>query len=195
MTNITPRDLSDLLENVAAAARSNDTVSVREVLEQFGERSITPVVLVIAVILISPISGVPGMPTLSACLIILLAVQALGGRRRLWVPDILLRQRMSGARLEKMVGWLRKPSAFVDRHSTSRLTVLTRGPVRLMTLLACICIPLAWPILEILPFVTSIGAFTVALLVFGLFMDDGLYVLAGYGMIALTLGVGLFFLV
>ena len=37
-----------------------------------------------------------------------------------------------------------------------------------------------WPFLELLPFVTSFGAGALALMTFGLFTRDGLYVLWGY---------------
>lgn len=124
----------------------------------------------------------------------LLAVQALWGRRHLWLPDFLLRRKISGQRLAGVVAWLRAPCQFVDRHTHPRLTLLTRGALRTLSLAACVVIPLGWPLLEVLPFVTSLGALTVALLAFGLFTHDGLYVLAGYGVIALTLGGTLFFL-
>lgn len=194
MDNSHRRDLTDLLDRVAKAAGKAERVSIRDVLAELGDRSITPVILVIAVILISPISGIPGAPTISGCLIVILAVQALIERRHLWLPDILLRRKVSGERLVRMVAWLRRPCRFVDRHTRPRLTVLTRGVARQITLVACVVIPLGWPLLEVLPFVTSTGALTVALLVFGLFTRDGLYVLGGYGMIVLTLGGTLLFL-
>jgi hypothetical protein len=194
MSNPRHRDLNDLLDCFAAAAQDTDQVSIRDVLSELGDRSITPVILVVSVILISPISGIPGVPSISAFLIILLSVQALAGRRHLWLPDILLRRKVSGKRLSSMVNWLRKPSRLVDRHTHPRLAVFTQGPMRFITLAACVIIPMGWPFLEVLPLVSSTGALTVALLVFGLFTRDGLYVLAGYGMITLTLGIASYFL-
>ena len=63
--------------------------------------------------------------------------------------------------------------------------------MRVVTLALCVLIPLGWPFLEILPLVSSFGAGTVALLAFGLFTRDGVYVLLGYLMIALTSGSAL----
>lgn len=187
-------DLTDLLNSLAKAAGQAEQVTLRDVFKELGDRSITPVILVISIVLISPISGIPGVPTISAGLIVLLAVQVLLGQRHLWLPDFLLRRKISGQRLAGVVTWLRGPCRFVDRHTHPRLTFFTQGALRIVTLAACVLIPLGWPLLEILPLVTSIGALTVALLVFGLFSRDGLYVLAGYGVIALTLGAALFFL-
>ena len=194
MNNPRHRDLNDLLDRVATAAQGTDRVSIRDVLNELGDRSITPVILVVAVILISPISGIPGVPSISAGLIIILAVQALAGRRHLWLPDVLLRREVSGKRLSSMVDWLRGPSRLVDRHTRPRLKVFTKGGMRFITLAACAIIPIGWPFLEVLPLVSSTGALTIALLVFGLFTRDGLYVLAGYGMITLTRGVASYFL-
>lgn len=187
--------MNDLLDAVAEAASDKNVVSVRDVLEAIGDRSIMPFILVIAILLVSPLSGIPGVPTFSASLIILLAVQAIGGRRRLWLPEVLLRRSVAADTLKRMVAWLRKPCNFIDRHSRPRLHWLSAGPLRYATLLACVLIPLGWPLLEVLPLVSSIGAGTVSLLIFGLFSRDGVFVLAGYGMIAITLGLGLVFVI
>lgn len=188
------RDLTDLLDRVAAAAARAERVSVGDLFAELGDRSVIPLILVISVILISPISGVPGVPTISACLIVLLSLQALGGRRRIWLPDFLLRRTLSGRRLRMVVDWLRKPCGFVDRQTRPRLPFMTTGVMRFVTLSACVFIPLGWPPLEVLPLTSSVGALTVAMLVYGLFTRDGLYVLAGYGLIALTVAGAAFIL-
>ncbi len=185
--------LTHLLDDLERTAEAR-TVSVNDVLTGFGDRAITPFMLILSLLLISPLSGIPGVPTVSALIMITLAVQALIGRRRLWLPGFLLRREISGARLRTGVKWLRKPCAFVDRHSHPRLKLLTVGPMRYLTLLALVVIPMGWPFLEVLPMVTTVGAATVGLMTFGLFIRDGLYVLLGYGMVGLTLGTVLYFI-
>ncbi|MFD2738305.1 exopolysaccharide biosynthesis protein [Sulfitobacter aestuarii] len=187
------RSLTDLLERLEHAAE-HDTVSMSDILDEFGDRAITPFILLIALLLISPISGIPGVPTLSAVALVILAVQALRGQRRLWLPDFLLRREVAGPRLRKSAHWLRRPAAFVDRHTRPRLRMLATGMMRFLTLLAIMIIPLAWPALELLPMVTSVGALTVFLLAFGLFTRDGLYVLLGYICILITLVPGVYLL-
>ena len=81
---------------------------------------------------------------------------------------------------------MRGPCSFLDRHSHQRLMFLTRGPMRWFTLALCAVIPLGWPPLEVLPMVTSIGGGTVALLAYGLYTRDGVYVLLGYAMIGIS---------
>lgn len=177
--------LGRLLDGMDDAARG-EKVSVQDVLNEFGDRTITPFILLIAVLLVSPLSGIPGMPTIAASIIVIMAVQALSGRRRLWLPAFLLRRTVASGRLRTAVSWMRRPCAFLDRHSHQRLKFLTRGPMRWLTLTACVVIPLGWPPLEVLPMVSSIGGGTVALLAYGLYTKDGVYVLLGYVMIAVS---------
>lgn len=189
------RILTGLLDSIEAAAEDNDPVAVRDVVAQIGDSSIMAVILVVAILLISPLSGIPGVPSFSAALVILLVAQVLGGRRQLWLPQFMLRQSLRSSRLKEIVNWLRRPCAFVDRHTRSWFVWLTSGVMRFFTLFCCLVIPLGWPPLEVLPLTSTIGASTIALLVFGLFTRDGLFVIAGYSMIAITISLGLYFLI
>jgi hypothetical protein len=181
--------LAFLLDSIDRAAE-RETVSIQDVLQEIGDRSITPLILVVALLLVSPLSGIPGVSTLAAVTIIILAVQAVRGKRSLWLPGFLLRREVAGQRLSGCVGYLRRPCAFVDRRCRPRLQFLTAGPMRFLTLLMVTIIPIGWPFMEVLPMMSSIGAATVALLVFGLFTRDGLFVLLGYLFVAMTLGAG-----
>lgn len=169
-----------LLLDQLEEAGTGDSVSVQDILDATGDRSIMPVVLAIALILVSPLSGIPGLPTLSAIVILLVMGQAMFRREHLWLPDFLRDRRIRRERYERAIRWMRKPASWIDRHSHPRLRILTVGPLRWFTLLVCMCVPLAWPFLELLPFVTSFGAGALALMTFGLFTRDGLYVLLGY---------------
>ncbi|WP_415404751.1 exopolysaccharide biosynthesis protein [Tateyamaria sp. SN3-11] len=182
MTTTEPNSLGDLLDSLEAAAKA-DTVTVQGVLDEIGDRSITPIVLAISLILVSPLSGIPGLPTLSAAIILLIMAQAFLPNRHLWLPALLRNRSVRSDRLQRAVARMRRPAAWIDRHSHPRLRILTSGPLRWLTLLACLLVPMVWPFLELLPFVTSIGAGAVALMSFGLLTRDGLYVLFGYGVI------------
>jgi len=186
--------LAFLLDSMDRAA-DHETVSIQDVLHEIGDRSITPLILVVALLLVSPLSGIPGVSTLAAVTIIILAVQAVSGKRSLWLPRFLLRREIAGQRLRSCVGYLRRPCAFIDGRCHPRLQFLTNGPMRFLTLLMVTIIPIGWPFMEIIPMMASIGAATVALLVFGLFTRDGLFVLLGYLCVAVTLGAGAWFFV
>ncbi len=158
--------LAYLLDSMERAAEK-EAVSINDVLHEIGDRSITPLILIVALLLVSPLSGIPGVSTLAAVTIILLAVQAV-----------------------TCVRFLRRPCAFVDGRCKPRLQFLTTGPMRFITLVVVTIIPLGWPFMEVLPMMSSLGAGTVALLAFGLFTRDGLFVLLGYLCVAITLVAG-----
>ena len=187
MTTPEPGSLTRLLDSLEAAART-ETVSVQDILNEIGDRSIMPIVLVIALLLVSPLSGIPGLPTLSSIIILMVMTQALLQRRHLWLPAVLRNRSVPSDRLKRAVARMRRPALWIDRHSHPRLRILTSGPLRVLTLLACLLVPMIWPFLELLPFVTSIGAGAVALMSFGLLTRDGLYVLWGYVVVGAMAG-------
>ena len=190
MTLTEDQTLGHLLDQMDMAADGTE-VSVQDVLDQIGDRSIMPVVLVIALALISPLSGIPGVPTISAIIILLIIGQSLAGRQHLWLPGFLRNRCVRADRMEKAVAFLRRPAAWVDRRSAVRLRILTSGPWRFVTLIACMVVAMIWPFLELIPFMTTIGATAVAFMSFGLLTRDGLYVLYGYGVGALLIGLAL----
>ncbi|KIC49725.1 exopolysaccharide biosynthesis protein [Tateyamaria sp. ANG-S1] len=185
MTPDDKRTLNHLLDALDGAGEGAD-VSVQDILDEIGEGSIMPVVLVVSILLVSPLSGIPGMPTLSAIVLILLIGQALAGRKHLWLPGFLRRRRLARERLQTATRWLRRPATWFDTHSHPRLWLLAHNPMRNVALLFCMAIPLTWPFLELVPFMTSFGAGAVALLAFGLVTRDGYFMLAGY---AVTFGI------
>ncbi|MBM1689557.1 exopolysaccharide biosynthesis protein [Sulfitobacter geojensis] len=185
MSDDPDNSLMQLLDGVAHAARG-DVVTLSDMLDEFGNRAVTPFILLVSLLLVSPLSGIPGAPTTGAVVIIVLAAQALLGRGTIWLPEWAKRKSIAAKRVRKAVSWMRKPCAFIDRHSRARLRFLTQGLMRWVTLLICVILPMSWPPLEVLPFFSSFGALVIALLSFGLFTRDGIYVLAGY----LVVGLG-----
>ncbi|ASP20772.1 exopolysaccharide synthesis, exoD [Antarctobacter heliothermus] len=184
-----PQSLGELLE--AMRPGEGDTrVSVGDVLSRVGDQSFAAVILVPAIVLVSPISGIPGSPTIGALITMLVSIQALLGRRHLWLPGFLHRRSVSAKKMTKAIDWLSKPAGWMDRHSSGRLRLLTSRPVRPLAFAAVTLIALSWPFLEILPFVTSFFAGAVAMMMFGVMTRDGLYLLAGYiqaGLVVLAL--------
>ncbi|MEM6304006.1 MAG: exopolysaccharide biosynthesis protein [Pseudomonadota bacterium] len=178
-----PRTLIQLLDATVSSG-TGESVSVDDIVQAFGERSITPFILLTSLLLISPLSAIPGVPTISAALIILLSAQALVGAPRLWLPGVLLRRQLTRDRVSRATGWLRGPCAFFDRHAHKRLGLLVRPPVRQLVLCVCLILPVGWPFLELVPMLTTLSAAVIAILSFGLFTRDGLYVLAGLTLLA-----------
>jgi len=165
----------------AMRPQEGDTrVSVADILTRIGGRSFPAVILVPAVMLVSPISGIPGTPTIGALIVLLITAQVLIGRKSLWLPGILTRRSVAADKMSKAITWLSKPAGWMDRHSHGRLRILTTGPTRLIAYLATAVMAASWPLMELLPFVTSFSAGAVSMIMFGLMTRDGAYTLAGY---------------
>lgn len=179
-----PRSLGEVLSAIAPAAEATGKVSVADVLQEIGERSFAPLVLVVSVLLVTPLSGIPGTPTIGAVIVVLITVQWLTGRRHLWLPGFVLRRAVTGPRLARAIDWLRPMADWVDARAERRLRLMTAPPMALLAKLAILGVALTWPLLELLPMVTSVDALAVALLAFGLMVRDGVWLAAGYGTIA-----------
>lgn len=173
------RSLTDILDALAEISRGG-SVSVQDVLDEIGIRAFAPLLLVPAMILVSPLSGIPGLPTLGAVLMLLITVQKLARRDRLWLPGWLTRREIRAERLRRAVEWLRRPARWIDSHSHKRLLLLVSGPANTVTSLVITLICLIIPALEILPMVTSLFAIAISLFAIGLMARDGLFTLIGY---------------
>lgn len=130
-------------------------------------------------------------------IIALCAFQGLFGRNHLWLPGFLNRRSLSAGRMERALSWLERPAGWMDRFCRPRLTFLSAGPLRRLAYGLTGGFALSWPLLEILPFVTSFSAGAVAMLMFGLMARDGIYVIWGYvqggligvGIISIWMGI------
>lgn len=179
-----PRSLGEVLSAIDPEEDSAEMVSVADVLHEIGERSFAPLVLVVSVLLVTPLSGIPGTPTIGAVIVVLITAQWLTGRRHLWLPGVVLRRAVTSHRLTRAIAWLRPMAEWVDARSEKRFRLMTAPPMALLTKLMILAVALTWPLLELLPMVTSVGALAVALLAFGLMVRDGLWLAAGYATIA-----------
>ena len=173
------RSLSDILDALDTAADGN-TVSVRDIMAEVGLRSFAPTILVPALILVSPLSGIFGLPTIGAVFIFLITVQKLAGRDHVWLPGMLMRREVRASRMRKAIGWLRRPSRWIDDRTHQRLSPLVSRPANIVTLSVILGITLVIPFLEVLPMVTSIFAGAIAMFAIGLLARDGLFTLLGY---------------
>jgi hypothetical protein len=175
--------LSEVLDTLDDAG-GEDRVTIGQINDAFGDRSLAPILLVPALVTASPISGIPGMPTLTGIIVGLIVVQMLMGRNSLWLPEALAKRGVSRERMSKAVSFLRRPVSWVESLLKPRLTWLTRRPWNYVALLTCLAIALITPALEFLPFVISVAAIAIGFFAAGLLMRDGLVMLLGYALVA-----------
>lgn len=184
------RSLNDILDALQDAERG-DSVCVRDILNEVGIRSFAPMILVPALILVSPLSGIFGLPTIGAILIFLITAQKLAGRRQVWLPEVIKSRQVGADKLDRAIGWLRKPCQWIDARTHKRLTYFVSRPANIVTLVTIIGITLIIPFLEVLPMVTSVFATAISLFAIGLLARDGLFTVLGYCQVALSLGLAL----
>jgi hypothetical protein len=126
----------------------------------------------------------PGVSMLLALPLLMIALQIVAGRRKLWMPDGLSRRPIDRAALVKLLHRLLPPLTRFEALVHPRLRFLT-GPIGARVVgLACtlIAVVLVLPI----PFANLVPAIALTMFALGLTRRDGLLILAGYGLMALA---------
>jgi hypothetical protein len=140
-------------------------------------------------LLASPLSGIPLFSTTMGLVVMLVSVQMLIGRRHFWLPRWLLLRTLQRQSLLKVLHWLQTPCAVIDRYLQPRLTYLVKGPSQILIALICLAVAVMTPVLELVPFSSSLAGVMFCAFGLALVAHDGLMVLGGYAMIILMTAV------
>lgn len=157
----------------------HEQVEVGNVVAAFGSTSFVPLLMVPALIVFSPLSGIPFLPTIFGLIIALVSLQMSVRKRHIWLPKVLMRRQIKGARLARALSWLGPAARWIDKRARQRLRFLTAFPFVLAPQLACVACGLAMPFLELVPFSSSILAAAVLTFSVAFLARDGLFVLIG----------------
>lgn len=176
--NASPRNLTELIDRINHAAQ-RDSVSLRDVVEELGTATFAPVLLVPALAVVTPLSGIPLFSATMGTLIFLVSMQLLWGRSHLWLPRWLLDRSVEGAKMSRAFQKVRPAARWVDRHTAERLQLLVTQPLILVPRVLCALSGLVMPVLEFIPFSSSILGLGVVLMAFGMMTRDGIYIVAG----------------
>ncbi len=176
-----PESLTELLDQLQAASQDKRCLSLAEVINAVGRRSFAPILLVAGLVTLTPLIGdIPGVPTTMALLVVLAAAQLLAGKKSVWLPAWLARREVETDKVERTIGWMRKPAAWIDRLLKPRLTVFTGQIARYPIGLACLAIALATPPMELIPFSATLAGTAQTMFGLALLARDGLMALLGY---------------
>jgi len=178
--------VSDLLGALRESSGSGDQVSIAAIVESLGTASLSAVMLLPALVVVTPLSGIPGLSSVCGVLIALVAAQRVVGKRHLWLPEWLLSRRIEREKLANTITWLDKPAYWIDRLTRRRLSPLVHKPFSTLMALICVACGLAMPVLELVPFSSSILGSAVSLAAIALVAKDG-----AVGLLALLIMVGL----
>ncbi|MFN0263993.1 exopolysaccharide biosynthesis protein [Tepidamorphus sp. 3E244] len=180
-------EIYDTLGTLESLGGDGD-VSLADIFDALGHSTLAPLLLVPALIVVTPLSGIPGLSSMIGIIIALVSVQMLFGRNHLWLPNLLLRKDVDAARMQRWVKRLHTPARWIDAVTRKRLTWLLVPPFVSVVHLLCLACGLAMPMMEFVPFSSSILGFVVLLVAVGLIARDGLWV---FGSLA-VLGGGVF---
>ncbi|WP_099827529.1 exopolysaccharide biosynthesis protein [Oceaniglobus indicus] len=172
------RAVGEIVDRLECLAGERD-VSVERIVSSFGPSSVLAMLLVPALLVVSPLSGVPLFSSICGISIVAIASQILLGRDHVWLPQRIMRLHLSGARMKRANGILRRIAGWLDRLSRPRLQPLVHPPMSALALALCILAGLTMPVLEFVPFSSSLLGAMVSLIAVGLLVGDGIFVVAG----------------
>jgi hypothetical protein len=172
--------LSAVLQRLAAEP-GRERVSVRDLFAALGDRALAALLFVFAVPNIVP--GPPGLSTVLGLPLLFLSTQLLFGRKA-WLPDFIARRSMARGDFEalmiRVLPWLQR----AEKLLRPRLSGLALPPMEY--LLGLVCLALAVVLVLPIPLGNNPPALAIALIALGILERDGLWILAGLCITALS---------
>ncbi len=165
--------LGQLADRITKAAEQ-DRVSVGDLIEAVGHRSLLPLVLVPALLAATPLSGIPGLSAICGIIIALVSFQMLLSVQKVRLPGFIKRRSVKGKSLKEALEKSSPVIDWIDRHTRHRLTGLFHRPMIWVPRVLCLLSGLAMPFLEVIPFSASTVAIGVVCLTLSLLTCDGL---------------------
>jgi hypothetical protein len=152
---------------------TTDSIEVRTIVEALKDRSFGMLMIMFAV----PNAVIPGISWILGAPIVLIGLQLAAGRRTLWLPDFMLRQRLSRDLFLKIASRVTKFLVWVENLMKPRFGFMTTPLVErlLGVFLSLTAIVLMMPI----PWGNALPAFGIAFISIGIIERDGLAIIAG----------------
>lgn len=181
-----------MVNGIERIAEAEDEVSIDDLLDEFGDRSFAPLMLILALIGVSPVGAIPSVPTIIALCIALIAAQMAWGRKHVWLPGFITRGGVSSYRLTKGADTLDKIAQVLDRIANGRLKPIASGPARRVVAGLIVVLCLALPVLELVPFGAAAPLIAIAILSLAMMVRDGLVLLIGGAVALAAFGYGVY---
>jgi len=182
----TDRKTSELLEDILHSIRG-EHITLRDLLTMMGESGLLLLCAFLSLPFLFPVS-IPGVSTVFGAGIVLISA-AITLNRLPWLPEKVADRRLESGRLrpvlQRGVTFLRR----IDRFFKPRFASVTTGAVmnRINGLALMGAGLLLMAPLGLIPFSNTLPGVAILLLAAGISQRDGLVVLAGYAMVALTI--------
>lgn len=184
----------DIVDRLEACART-DEVALGNLVRAFGTASFVSTMMVPAILVVSPMSGIPFFSSLCGLTIAFIAGQMLVRRSHLYLPETVTRRRLPGDKLRAALKRMRRVADFLDRHTRKgRLPRLVGNGGRIVPQLLCVISGILMPVLELVPFSSSVLGMAVLAFSIALLTRDGVFVLIGLAILGGAAAVPLFVL-
>lgn len=175
--------ISEILAGITSQKRK--TVSVRDVLEAFGDRAFGALMFVFAAPVALPMP--PGVSAILGAPLLFITSQLMMGRRTLWLPKALADRTMSRADYAGLVEKLTPYLTWIERRLRPRLTFLYNRWFDGVT--GLVCLVLAIVVFLPIPFGNMLPALAIAAFGLGIAERDGLLGMFGGVATAISLAV------
>ena len=170
-----------------SGSENEEQISFRKIIDRFESRGFGPLLVVPALVSILPTAVIPGVPALCGIFTLIISIQIFFGRDSPWLPSWLAERSISQdklqAAMEKARPWVEK----VDHFSKPRWELLTGETGAKIVALVCCGLAVLLVPLEMIPFGCAVPATAMLIFAFGLTLNDGLFILAGLVIAALSL--------
>lgn len=184
--DVTELNLRDLVTQLEALA-DRDRVSLSALVRSWGQNSFLPILLVLALVVMSPLSGIPMLSSLCGIAIAVVSVQMLLKRDHLWLPEVVGRRTVPPRRLLGASRHMRRIADVFDRYTRAdRLHQLVDRRGRVVTQTLCAVAGGLMPLLELVPFSSSVLGTAVLCFALSLSSRDGLLTVVGAVVLSLV---------
>jgi hypothetical protein len=179
-------DLGGLFDRVEQLTYENGEVCLQDIIDIVGTRWFGPLLMVPGLVMVVPgVGDIPGMSAMMGLVVLLVSVQAIFDRSRVWLPRWLATRYVREAKVKRAIRWLRRPAAIVDNHTRRRLTWAVKHASIYVIAATCILIAAMTPFLELIPFSAMLAGAAIANFGLALLAQDGLIAL-----LAITFSLG-----
>ena len=172
--------INAILDELDDCADKEDDVSIDDVIETLGHRGSGVFFVLPGLLGMSPLGAIPSVPTILAVVTMVISLQVVFGRKRVWMPSFLGKRSVSDDRIRKATQKLRKPARWLDDHFGQRLSALT-GDMAIRAAAACVTLlALTVPPIELVPFAAALPFAAIAGFGLAITLRDGIAMLGTF---------------
>jgi hypothetical protein len=179
-----PERTSEVFRDLAEG--EGERVTFREILSGLRHRAFGFTLLIFALPCCLPMP--PGIPTVCGIAIVIIALNLIAARQRLWLPSAIADKSVARADLKRMVGRLVPHLARLEKICKPRLAVVTEPVGKI--LIGLVILALGFIMILPIPFLGNMPpGFAASVIAIGMTERDGLIVLIGMLVSAIAIAV------